>query len=231
MKANIKNARQQSNFLSAITAILTALTLLTGAIAVPILCRPFYYAHIEPFRIDLRTALTNAQVRQTYDEVLNYCLGLTDTFQLTHLRWSAEGASHFADVRGLFILDLVVAATAITGLAILWVIGRHNHIHPSSIKGHTPGFWAAIGLAAVFAGLGIFAAVDFDRFFTAFHTVFFPGKENWLFDDAEDPVIDMLPQEFFRNCGLLVLALVLASCIALILADRRYRKHHHHIQK
>ena len=41
---------------------LTALAVLAGAIAVPILCRRFYYAHIEPLRIDLRTALATAVI-------------------------------------------------------------------------------------------------------------------------------------------------------------------------
>ena len=39
---------KNSRLLTILLAIAAALVLLTGAIALPILCRPFYYAHIGP---------------------------------------------------------------------------------------------------------------------------------------------------------------------------------------
>ena len=36
-----------------------------------------------------------------------------------------------------------------------------------------------------------------------------------------DPVILILPQEFFRNCAILILAVLLAVCTALIVRDCR----------
>jgi integral membrane protein (TIGR01906 family) len=150
---------------------------------------------------------------------MDYCLGLVDNFELTHLTWSAEGAAHFADVRGLFILDLVITGASILILGMLWSVGRYTKVKPARIKGHGPGFWAATNLGVAFAVLGVLAAMDFDRFFTAFHKVFFPGKENWIFDPDTDPVIEMLPQTFFRNCGMLVLGLILGCCIILMLHD------------
>lgn len=210
--------------LSVLTAVLTALAILSGSIAVPILCRPFYYAHITPMQMRLRVRLTEEQVRETYHEIMDYCLSLNDTFQLTYLPWSTDGAAHFADVQRLFLLDIKVAVVAVTSLLLLWSFARYRHIKPARLKGHTPGFWAATGLGTMFLLLGTFAAFDFDAAFTAFHTVFFPGKENWLFDASVDPVINMLPQVFFRNCALLVFCLILIVCILLILADRRGKK-------
>ena len=69
--------------------------------------------------------------------------------------------------------------------------------------------------------------LDFDQAFTVFHSIFFPGKDNWLFDPATDPVILILPEEFFRSCAILILAAVLLCCAALIIADlcRRRRPH------
>ena len=56
--------------------------------------------------------------------------------------------------------------------------------------------------------VGGLAALDFDRAFTVFHTIFFPGKDNWLFDPMTDPVILILPEAFFRSCAILILAAV-----------------------
>jgi len=211
--------KRESKLLTVIITILTATAVLAGSIAVPILCRPFYYAHIEPLKISLRTALTEVQIKETYNEVMAYCLGSTDAFQLTHLSWSADGASHFADVRGLFLFDLKIAVASVVLLGILWAMGKHYDIRPARIKGRGPGFWAAVGLGGCFAVLGGLAALDFDRAFTVFHAVFFPGKENWIFDYRVDPVINMLPQTFFRNCAILVLILIIVCCITLILVD------------
>ena len=40
---------KQSKILSVLLAVLTACLVLSSSVAVPILCRPFYYAHIGPF--------------------------------------------------------------------------------------------------------------------------------------------------------------------------------------
>ena len=69
--------------------------------------------------------------------------------------------------------------------------------------------------------IGGLAALDFDRFFTLFHAVFFPGKDNWIFHPKADPIILILPQEFFRNCAILILAVLLLTCTVLILRDRK----------
>ena len=67
--------------------------------------------------------------------------------------------------------------------------------------------------------VGALAALDFDRAFVAFHALFFPGKDNWLFDPAQDQIINILPQEFFRSCAILILGLLTAGCAALIAFD------------
>ena len=42
---------KESKALNVIFSVLTALLVLTGSVAVPLLCRPFYYAHIEAFNL------------------------------------------------------------------------------------------------------------------------------------------------------------------------------------
>ena len=135
------------------------------------------------------------------------------------LSFSPEGASHFADVRRLFLLDLRVLAVCVTVLLVLYALRRKKGLTLSPLAGHSPGFWAGCGLGGALAIAGVLAALDFDRAFTVFHIIFFPGKDNWLFDPATDPVILILPEAFFRSCAILILAAVLLCCAALIIAD------------
>lgn len=210
---------KESRLLSAVTAVLLALVVLSGSIAVPILCRPFYYAQIGGLELVERTGLSREQICQAYDQVLDYCTGLSDRFSAGILPYSASGASHFADVRELFLLDLKLLGAGLLLLAVLLPVCRRRGLRPRPLLGHGPGFWAAAGLGAAFVVIGGLAALDFDRAFTLFHALFFPGKDNWIFDWQLDPVILILPQDFFRNCALLILALLLLWCGALIGAD------------
>ena len=204
--------------LSVLLAVAIALTLLTGAIAAPILCRPFYYAHIGPLELEERTGLTREEIRTAYGEMLDYCLG-GEEFSTGVLKWSQSGKDHFTDVRVLFLLDLRVFAAGIAAIVLLLVAGRLRRRSPARLMGRGPCFWAGAGLGGAFLIVGGLAALDFDRAFTVFHTIFFPGKTNWLFDPDTDQIINILPETFFMDCAILILAVLVIGCAALILAD------------
>ncbi len=199
-------------------AALTALALLTGAVAAPILCRPFYYAHIGPLRLVERTGYTEGEIKTAFDEMLDYCLG-GEEFSTGAMRWSESGKNHFTDVRRLFLLDLRAFAAALAALACLGLLARRGGMGPAPLLGRGPGFWAGAGLGGVFLLVGALAALDFDRAFVVFHALFFPGKDNWLFDPAADQIINILPQAYFRNCALLIFALLVLGCALLIGLD------------
>lgn len=204
-------------------AAVTALLILSAAIAAPILLRPFYYLHIKPMGLGEDMLLTAGQVKTAYNEMMNYCTGLSSTFSVGVLGWSESGFAHFADVRKLFLLDLGVLAGSAIALILIAVFQRKNR-NPLCLGGHTPGFWGAIGLGGAFLVVGGLAALDFDRAFVIFHELFFPGKSNWVFDGYEDPIIYLLPWQFFRNCAIFILAVILISSISLIIRDFRLRK-------
>ncbi len=212
--------------LTAALAVLTALVLLSGSIAAPILCRPFYYAHIGPLELCEQTGLTEGEIRTAFDEMLDYCLG-AEEFSTGVLRWSESGKSHFTDVRGLFLLDLRVLAAAAAALVLLLIAARLARRRPALLLGRGPAFWAGAGLGVVFLLIGGFAALDFDRAFVLFHTIFFPGKDNWLFDPAQDQIINILPQQYFMNCAILILAILIIGCAALILWDIFHGRRRH----
>ena len=209
---------RQSKPLTILLAVLTAVVLLTGAIAAPILCRPFYYAHIGPLDLCEQTGLTEEQIKTAYNEMLDYCLG-AEEFSTGVLRWSESGKSHFTDVRVLFLLDLKALVISASLLVVTLVASRLAGRRPSRLLGRWPAFWAGAGLGGAFLVVGGLAALDFDKAFVIFHALFFPGKDNWLFDPRTDEIITILPQEFFMNCAILILAILIIGCAALIAYD------------
>ena len=166
--------------LCALLAVLTALTLLTASIAAPILCRPFYYAHIGPLGLEERTGLTREQIQTAFDEMLDYCLG-AEEFSTGVLKWSESGKSHFTDCRVLFLLDLRVLAVSAAALVLTLIAARRAKRAPARPLGRGYGFWAGTGLAALFLVVGGLAALDFDRAFVVFHALFFPVNDMLIF--------------------------------------------------
>lgn len=47
--------------------------------------------------------------------------------------------------------------------------------------------------------LGFFAFIDFDRLFVMFHQLVF-SNDYWLFNPHLDPIINILPENFFMHC-------------------------------
>ena len=155
---------KSSKLLCVLLAALTGLAVLTASVAVPILCRPFYYAHIGPLKLEEHTGLTEAEIKTAFDEMLDYCLG-AEEFSTGVLAWSEEGKAHFTDVRGLFLLDLRVLGAALCLLAAVLLYARFAGRAPARPLGRGFGFWAGAGLGGGFLLVGALAALDFGRAF------------------------------------------------------------------
>ena len=213
----------RARILSAIFALALILFILTVSIGLPIYIRPFYYAHIEPMGLEAYTGLTSEQLREAYDGILDYLTLPSRPFSCGILPFSPEGEAHFADCRVLFDLNRNVLLMSGGILAVLLLLQRK--FGPYRLGKRHAAWWA--GLLALIAPLviGSLAALDFDRAFVIFHQIFFPGKSNWLFDWRTDPIILALPQEFFRNCAILIGAgLVIFSLSLLIFTGIRDKK-------
>lgn len=206
--------------------VVLALLVLSFSISVPILFRPFYYVQIHALNLPERTGWSAETIREAYDQVLDFCV-LGKPFGTGQLAWSESGRSHFADVRGLFLLDFAVMAVTALSAVLLLILYKRGKCSFYRFGGHSPGFWAGVLAAALVLLVGGLAALDFNRAFTIFHAIFFPGKDNWLFDPATDQIILVMPETFFRNCTILIGIMLLVCCGALICSDliRRHREH------
>ncbi len=205
---------------SLLLSLLLALFAISASVSAPILCRPFYYAHIEGLQLPEKTGWTHEQIRAAFDDVMDFLLKGAP-FRTGDLAWSESGMTHFADCRVLFRLDLWIFALSGAALLVLFLLFRHKKTRPARLAGRGPSFWAGTGILACFGGFGLFAASDFDRAFTLFHKVFFPGKTNWVFDARTDQVILVMPETFFRNCAILIGVLLAVFVILYILLGSR----------
>lgn len=206
--------RREHRWFSVIFIVVLMLMVLSVSIAVPLVCRWFYYIHIELLELPQKTGFTAAEIRDAFDEMMDFCI-YGKPFGTGVLRWSEDGMRHFADCARLFRLDFAVMFFSLAVLGIcLWL--RRHKVRPAPVAGMPPAFWAGTVLLGSFVLIAGLAALDFDRAFTVFHRLFFPGQENWLFDPALDEIILILPETFFRNCAILIIAVLFFLCAVLI---------------
>ena len=215
---------KKSKIITVLASAVLAVWILSTAIATPILFRPFYYLHIDYLELPGISGKEAAQIEQAYNEIVDYCIGLSGKFSAGDFPFSPQGAQHFQDVRHLFQLDLVLLALSILVLGLLWLICKKCRLTAYRFLGFGPLFWASASLLTVFAVVSVLASLNFNTAFTIFHKLFFPGKNNWILSYKTDPIISVLPQVFFRNCALLILGVMVVLCVLFICIDIRKRK-------
>lgn len=214
----------KNKLFTALMCIFAALLVIAGSIALPIYIRPFYYCQIDPLGIPAATGFDKQTIKDAYDEVLDYLTLPNREFGTGVFPHSAEGASHFADCKVLFDFNATVLILSLVGVIVLWLLyhfGVFSLHHPRGIH---PATVCGGGILLTFAVVGGLAALNFDRAFDVFHAIFFPGKDNWLFDYRTDAIILAMPQDFFMNCALLILSSVVLWSLVLIVFGICHRR-------
>ena len=210
---------KSSRTLSAIFALTLFLLILTVSIGLPIYIRPFYYAHIDAMGIPEYSGYDRETIRDAYDAVLDYLTLPGRTFSTGALPHSEEGAAHFADCKVLFDLNRNVLLGSATVLVVLRLLRKNGKTGPYRLGKHSAARWAAVLALIAPLVIGGLAAVNFDKAFVIFHKIFFPGKSNWLFDWRTDPIILVLPQDFFMHCAMLIGGGLLTISLGILLFD------------
>ena len=191
----------KNKLLTALFCVCLVLFMLTFAIGLPIYCRFLYYIQIKTLHLEAETGWSYGVIKRAYDEVLNFCtLPWVKNFSAGELKFTESGAGHFADCKVLFNLNFGVLVSSGAVLLTLILLKRFKKIEILSFGGHRAYFWSGIiAVALPVLIIIIIAIAGFDRSFEAFHAIFFPGKDNWLFDYDKDQIIQVMPEQFFMN--------------------------------
>lgn len=192
--------------------------------------RGLYSSNIDRWRLTELSGLTREEIMLNYDALMRWCLPWhTAELSFPTLSMSANGAQHFAECKVLFnFFTLGGALALIIGIADI-VRLRRKALSPETSLAEAASacrVMTASGAVSLLIPVVLLlaAAVDFDRTFVTFHKLFF-GNDLWIFDYRTDPVILILPEEYFLLCAVVICLVVLAGGIAvMILGIRSKRK-------
>lgn len=220
---------KRNPILSVIFTLAVVVLTITFSIGLPIYVRPFYYAHIpsiqKEFKEEIDVTLEWDYVQEAYDEVLDFLVLPGREFGTGDLPFSEEGKGHFEDCKVLFDLNKYGFIVSFAVVVLLFIADKLKLIRLARPCGLPLSFFAGLGTLLLFAGLGVIVAQDFATAFEIFHKIFFPGKDNWMFNPSTDPIILFMPQRFFMHCAILICASILLISIGNIVRGIKNKDH------
>ena len=194
--------------------ILFTLFFISISVIIILNTRSLYYNNIERFELEQYSGLDRETIIENYDALIDYCSPFYQgELKFPSLASSESGTSHFAETKVIFVSFYYIAA--ITGILLLFIILYKKKRHDTSYLRTS-----AITIIVLPCIVGIATALNFEKTFLLFHKLVF-RNDDWLFDPATDPIINLLPEEFFMYCAIGIVLLVLVGSLIIDYLLRR----------
>lgn len=181
---------KRNNILTIIYHFIFAVS--TSVVTALVASWPLLFVFVLVQKTNKTVNLSIGQVMSNYNQLMWYLIWpFKRKLRMSNLPTSSMAASHFADVKKLFVLAIIAFLCC---LIILFWSKKRNKKFLRLNK-----VWALLFLLLPVAILP-FALTNFDNFFITFHHLFFAGSNTWLFDPVTDPIINVLTEGFFASC-------------------------------
>ncbi|MHC5250158.1 TIGR01906 family membrane protein [Enterococcus sp. LJL90] len=196
------------------------LFIISFSVFVAINFRPLYVFDIGYLNILDYTDVSRDVLLHNFDQLMAFLNNpFNTTLALPDFPMSASGAQHFYDVKKLFLLDYAVLI--VTAIPAIWfIVGL---VKQKALWKLIRPFQVALVVPVIF---GFLMAVGFDTFFVRFHELFF-ANDDWLFNPATDPIINVLPEAFFMHCFILFFVLIELIFLSGVIAGRLQLRRKH----
>ena len=173
-----------------------------------LLFKPLYYMDIKILNIEKSSNLNKKEIKANYDYIITYLTqNKKEEFNLPTLPSSNNGKIHFKEVKIIFDKLKVMLFFSIL-ISIIGIILNRRYKKVDYL------LTSSIILIIIPIILLIPFLINFDKSFTTFHHIFFKNNY-WLFDIKYDPIITILPQNFFFHCAILIIILIIIISIIL----------------
>lgn len=196
-----------SNALNIVLTICLTIFILIACVKFTVSFKPLYYFDMNYLKIENIDGLNNNQIKSTYNYLIDYTNNKQKgNFKLEFMTYSPNGAEHFKEVRELFMKMSNIMIFSL----IVFIFGLIINIR--IFRNYAFLKYTSLSLLIIPIIFMIPVMIDFDKLFTFLHKILFKNNY-WLFDPNLDPVINILPEEFFMHCLILILALMGVCCL------------------
>ena len=198
-------------------ATMLMLFIISLAIVFTVFFKQLYYLDINYLGIDLTSGMSVETIKKNYDVLIAYqSIFYRGTLNLPDFVMSTNGRIHFEEVKRIFVG--IECLCVITLILSCFLIKR-------KIRSRNIDFLRSASIITVLLPVivGILCAVNWDAAFTLFHEIMF-RNDYWIFDEATDPVIMILPDAFFLHCAVMIILLILIGSL-LCMGFRSFFRH------
>lgn len=195
-------------FLNVLFSVCISIVIIVGVINFTVGFKQLYYFDIDYLNISELSGLSKDDIKLNYDYLIDYNLNKNvSEFKLPTLKSSPQGKTHFEEVRNIFQninkLAKLLLVVSLVGI-ILSVKNKNIKILKTT----------SITLIIMPLLLTVPILLNFEKSFIIFHKLLF-RNDYWIFNPDLDPVINILPEEFFFHSGMMILILILLVSILL----------------
>ncbi|MBY1673817.1 TIGR01906 family membrane protein [Clostridioides difficile] len=195
-------------FLNVFFSVCISIVIIVGVINFTVGFKQLYYFDIDYLNISELSGLSKDDIKLNYDYLIDYNLNKNvSEFKLPTLKSSPQGKIHFEEVRNIFQninkLAKLLLVVSLVGI-ILSVKNKNIKILKTT----------SITLIIMPLLLTVPILLNFEKSFIIFHKLLF-RNDYWIFNPDLDPVINILPEEFFFHSGMMILILILLVSILL----------------
>lgn len=195
-------------FLNVLFSVCISIVIIVGVINFTVGFKQLYYFDIDYLNISELSGLSKDDIKLNYDYLIDYNLNKNvSEFKLPTLKSSPQGKIHFEEVRNIFQninkLAKLLLVVSLVGI-ILSVKNKNIKILKTT----------SITLIIMPLLLTVPILLNFEKSFIIFHKLLF-RNDYWIFNPDLDPVINILPEEFFFHSGMMILILI--SLVSILL--------------
>lgn len=199
-----------------LTSLCLALFIISASVTITLNFRPLYYHDISALKIEETSGFSKKMIKHNYDALIDY----NQFFHFGKLKltmpMSREGRIHFKEVKRIFVsVEFLCIITLILSCFLIKKQITHRNFD----------FFRSASIITILlpAIVGILCAINWDAAFTMFHEIMFRNNY-WIFDEATDPVIMILPDAFFLHCAIMIILLIFTGSL-LCMGFRSFFRH------
>ncbi|WP_406789686.1 TIGR01906 family membrane protein [Clostridium neuense] len=156
-----------------------------------------YNLHIEKYTPDTEY-LNSISLKTNYNYIINYIQNpRKEVFKLPTIPFSLNGKRHFEDVKNTITYSEYIFISSIILFILVSLISKKNYVlFCLKSSGKQLIIISIFSLFISFFG--------FSELFDSFHKIIFKN-DYWIFDPQYDPVILILPENYFMHCAAVIL--------------------------
>jgi integral membrane protein (TIGR01906 family) len=193
-----------------VVAVIIAALVISASVTLTLFDRQAY-ARMED-RVDLADTIgiSEEEILANYGALIDYnSIFFSGPLVFPTFGMSETGRIHFEEVKAIFLsFQITLIVSAVLTVFCCIVLFRKHRFRFLILGG-------ILSLAIPAAIVCVMTIIGWDEFFVAFHQVFF-NNDFWVFDYREDPVILILPDAWFLDCLIHIVAGIVVSSALLI---------------